>query len=246
MNKIEEYRERKMASTFFQEVPRYATDGWQAINDGDKERLKWRGVFFRRQTPGHCMMRVRLPSSIMTASQLSTLAMIAGEFGKGFADITTRQQIQLRRFTIHDVPEIWRRRESVELISLQTGMDNIRGVVGCPVAGLSPKELFDACPVVKEYPNVHRQQGIYESPRKFNVTITACKEVCTHTEAQDLALTPVCRTRSFLESVRRLQRRLTRVFLLLIAIMHRALLSSPDIPSVRSDRANCCRLWIPS
>jgi sulfite reductase beta subunit-like hemoprotein len=27
-------------------------------------------------------------------------------------------------------------------------------------------------------------------PRKFNVTITACKEACTHAEAQDIALTP--------------------------------------------------------
>jgi ferredoxin-nitrite reductase len=86
------------------------------------------------------MMRVRIPNGIMTASQLSTLGMIAGEFGRGFADITTRQQIQLRWFTINDVPEIWRRMESVELISLQTGMDNIRGVVGCPVAGLNLKE----------------------------------------------------------------------------------------------------------
>jgi ferredoxin-nitrite reductase len=30
-------------------------------------------------------------------------------------------------------------------------------------------------------------------PRKFNVTITACQEICTHAEAQDLALTPATR-----------------------------------------------------
>jgi ferredoxin-nitrite reductase len=140
MNKIEEYKREKDGLDVLQDVPRYAIDGWQAISDGDKERLKWGGVFFRRQTPGHFMMRVRIPNGIMTASQLSTLGMIAGEFGRGFADITTRQQIQLRWFTINDVPEIWRRMESVELISLQTGMDNIRGVVGCPVAGLNLKE----------------------------------------------------------------------------------------------------------
>ncbi|MGZ8480518.1 MAG: ferredoxin--nitrite reductase, partial [Candidatus Binatia bacterium] len=53
-------------------------------------------------------------------------------------------QIQLREFRINDVPEIWRRLRTVDLISLQTGMDNIRGVIGCPVAGLTPNELFDA------------------------------------------------------------------------------------------------------
>ncbi len=191
MNKIEEYKREKDGLDVLQEVPRYAIDGWQAISDGDKERLKWGGVFFRRQTPGHFMMRVRLPNGIMTASQLSALGMIAGDFGRGFADITTRQQIQLRWFTINDVPEIWRRMESVELISLQTGMDNIRGVVGCPVAGLNPKELFDASPVVKEFTRMFIGNKAFTNlPRKFNVTITACQEVCTHAEAQDLALTP--------------------------------------------------------
>ena len=191
MNKIEEYKKEKDGLDVLRDVSRYATDGWQAITDGDKERLKWGGVFFRRQTPGHFMMRVRLPNGIVTASQFSTLGMISREFGRGFADITTRQQIQLRWFTINEVPEIWRRMETVKLTSLQTGMDNIRGVVGCPVAGLNPNELFDASPVVKEFTAMLIGNKAFTNlPRKFNVTITACKEVCTHAEAQDLALTP--------------------------------------------------------
>ena len=83
--------------------------------------------------------------------QLRTIGEISSEFGKGFADITTRQQMQLRWFTINDVPEIWQRLRAVDLISLQTGMDNIRGVIGCPVAGLTPNELFDASPVVRDF-----------------------------------------------------------------------------------------------
>ena len=191
MNKIEEYKKEKDGLDILQDLPRYAADGWQSITDGDKERLKWAGVFFRRQTPGHFMMRVRIPNGIMTATQLRTLGEISGELGKGFADITTRQQIQLRWFTINDVPLIWDRLNAVNLISLQTGMDNIRGVVGCPVAGLTPNELFDASPVVREFTDLFvRNKAFTNLPRKFNVTITACKEVCTHAESQDLALTP--------------------------------------------------------
>jgi ferredoxin-nitrite reductase len=85
-------------------------------------------VFFRRQTPGHFMMRVRIPNGITTAAELRAIGEISREFGRGFADITTRQQIQLRWFTINDVPEIWERLKNVGLISLQTGMDNIRNV----------------------------------------------------------------------------------------------------------------------
>ena len=191
MNKIEEYKQEKDGLDVLQDVPRYAAEGWEAITEGDKERLKWTGVFFRRQTPGHFMMRVRIPNGITTATQLRTLAEISGEFGKGFADITTRQQIQLRWFTINNVPEIWQRLNSVGLITLQTGMDNIRNVVGCPAAGLTPNELFDASPVVREFTQMFLGNKAYTNlPRKFNVTITACKEACTHAEGQDIALTP--------------------------------------------------------
>ncbi len=137
MNKIEEYKKEKDGLDVLNDIPRYASEGWQAITDGDKERLKWTGVFFRRQTPGHFMMRVRIPNGITTATQLRAIAEISGGFGKGFADITTRQQLQLRWFTINDVPQIWERLKAVGLITLQTGMDNIRNVVGCPVAGLT-------------------------------------------------------------------------------------------------------------
>jgi ferredoxin-nitrite reductase len=79
----------------------------------------------------------------------------------------------------------------VDLISLQTGMDNVRGVIGRPVAGLTPNELFDASPVVHEFTQSFIGNKAYTNlPRKFNVTITACKEACTHAEAQDVAMTP--------------------------------------------------------
>ncbi|HEX9788318.1 MAG TPA: Rieske 2Fe-2S domain-containing protein [Candidatus Binatia bacterium] len=191
MNKIEEYKKEKDGLDILSDIARYAADGWETITEGDKERLKWAGVFFRRQTPGHFMMRLRVPNGILSAMQLRTIGEISGEYGKGFADITTRQQVQLRWFTIHDVPEIWERLKAVDLISLQTGMDNIRGVVGCPVAGLTPNELFDASRVVREFNQIFVGNKAFTNlPRKFNVTITACKEVCTHAESQDLALTP--------------------------------------------------------
>lgn len=44
--------------------------------------------------------------------------------------MTTRQQIQMRWFTLADMPEIWRRLEEVGLSSKQTGMDNVCGVCG--------------------------------------------------------------------------------------------------------------------
>jgi len=109
MNKIEEYKQQKDGLDILQDVPRYASAGWEKIPDDDKERLKWAGVFFRRQTPGRFMMRLRIPNGFISAMQLRTIGEISSELGKGFADIKTRQQIQLRWFAIDDVPEIWER-----------------------------------------------------------------------------------------------------------------------------------------
>lgn len=191
MNKIEEYKKEKAGLDILADIPRYAAEGWEKITDGDKERLKWAGIFFRRQTPGRFMMRLRFANGLMTAPQLRAVGEISRDLGKGFADITTRQQIQLREFKIDDVPEIWRRLQAVDLISLQTGMDNIRGVIGCPVAGVTPNELFDASPVARQFTDLFiGNRAFTDLPRKFNVTITACKDACTHAEAQDLALTP--------------------------------------------------------
>lgn len=191
MNKIEQFKAEKDGLDILGEVPRFAEEGWEAISEGDRERLKWTGVFFRKQTPGHFMMRIRIPNGISNAAQFRTIAEISRDFGKGFADITTRQQIQLRWFRIEHVPEIWERLRAVGLITLQTGMDNIRNVVGCPVAGLTLNELFDASSVVRQFTEIFVGNKAYTNlPRKFNVTITGCKENCTHAESQDIALTP--------------------------------------------------------
>ncbi len=194
MNKIEEYKAEKGGLDVMDDLPRYAEEGWETITDGDKERLKWLGVFFRRQTPGRFMMRVRIPNGISNSAQLRALGELSQECGKGFVDITTRQQIQLRWFHIDQVQQIWDRLESVGLVSLQTGMDNIRNVVGCPAAGLIANELLDASPVVREYNDMFVGDAAYTNlPRKFNVTITGCLDNCTHGPTQDISLTPAVR-----------------------------------------------------
>ncbi|MBI3401610.1 MAG: FAD-dependent oxidoreductase [Acidobacteria bacterium] len=195
LNKIERFKREKDGLDILADVPRLANEGWEAINEGDRERLKWAGIFFRRQTPGRFMMRVRISNGMTNAAQVRTLAEITRECGVGFADITTRQQIQLRGFEIGQVPAIWDRLEAVGLATLQTGQDNIRNVVGCPAAGLTPHELFDASPVARQFTAMFLRDKAYTNlPRKFNVAITGCTEQCVHAETQDVALTPALKT----------------------------------------------------
>lgn len=191
-NKIETMKEAQDGLDALPDVYRHASTGnWQEMTEDDKQRFKWHGLFFRKQTPGNFMMRVRATNGAINAQQFRLLADLSDEYGKGFADLTTRQQLQLRWFTIADVPDMWQRMKAVGLTSKQTGMDNIRGVCGCPVSGLTPHELFDALPAAQELTDLILDNKEFTNlPRKFNVTITGCLENCCHTETQDIALVP--------------------------------------------------------
>jgi ferredoxin-nitrite reductase len=191
MNKFEQIKAEKDSLDIVKEIPTFAAQGWESITEADLERLKWAGIFFRKHTPGFFMMRVRITNGIADVAQLRTLAGIASEFGRGRLDITTRQQIQLRWLTIQEIPRILARLAEVGLTSLQTGMDNVRNVVGCPVAGLTPAELFDASSVARQLTAMFVGDKAFTNlPRKFNVTITGCRDNCVHAETQDLALVP--------------------------------------------------------
>ena len=73
---------------------------WESLTEDDKARFKWHGLFFRKQTPGHFMLRLRMTGGATNAAQFRVIADLCDERGKGFCDITTRQQIQLRWFGI--------------------------------------------------------------------------------------------------------------------------------------------------
>jgi ferredoxin-nitrite reductase len=191
MNKIEALKTAKDGLDVTEDLIRFAREGWRTIADDDKERLKWAGVFMRKPTPGHFMMRVRMPNGVLSSAQARLLAEITKESDGDVADVTTRQQIQLRWVTIERVPEVIARLEAAGLSSLQTGMDNIRGIVGCPATGLTPRELVDTAPIAADFQRIFLGNKAFTNlPRKFNVAITGCPDNCAGAETQDIAMTP--------------------------------------------------------
>jgi ferredoxin-nitrite reductase len=175
-------------------LPQIIQRGAESLTPAEKELLKWVGVFYRRPTPGKFMMRIRMPNGFVSSGQLRTLAELSRRVGNSVLDITTRQQIELRGFTLDSIPVIWEKLAGVDLGSLQTGMDNVRNINGCALAGLTPHELFDASPVVQELDQIivgsRGNPQFTNLPRKFNITVTGCMDNCTHSESQDIALIP--------------------------------------------------------
>ena len=54
------------------------------------------------------MMRVNIPSGIITNAQAEVLASIAEDYGRDVIDITTRQAIQFHWLEIQQIPDIFK------------------------------------------------------------------------------------------------------------------------------------------
>jgi len=175
-------------------LPEIIQRGAECLSPAEKELLKWLGVFYRRPTPGKFMMRIRMPNGFVRSDQLRTIAELSRRLGNTVLDITTRQQIELRGFTLDNIPAIWEKLQGVDLRTLQTGIDNVRNINGCALAGLTPHELFDASPVVHDLDRIivgsKGNPEFTNLPRKFNIAVTGCLDNCTHSESQDIALVP--------------------------------------------------------
>jgi len=151
-----------------------AAEGWEALDEATLTiRLKWLGIFFRPVTPGRFMVRLRLPNGVIQADQLEVLADAVDRCGtEGSADITTRQNLQLRGLLLEDMAPLMAALEAVGLTSRQSGHDNPRNITGNPLAGIDPEELLDTRPLVMAIQErLLAADAPRNLPRKFNVAV---------------------------------------------------------------------------
>lgn len=197
LNKFERYKAEKDGLAVQSELEQFARVGWESVDETDlTQRLKWLGIFFRPVTPGKFMLRMRTPNGILSSSQMQVLATIVERYGDdGSADITTRQNLQLRGIRLEDIPDIFQRLKQVGLTSVQSGMDNVRNLTGSPVAGIDPHELIDTRGLVRNVQdmitnNSEGNPAFTNLPRKFNIAIAGGRDNSVHAEINDIAFVP--------------------------------------------------------
>ncbi|MFA7295584.1 MAG: precorrin-3B synthase [Dehalococcoidia bacterium] len=196
MNKFEALKAAKGGLEVWPDLLRYASECVPVaeIPEDDLQRFKWYGVFHRPQRPGTFMMRLRVPGGRLTARQVRAIAGVATEFGHGEADLTSRQNIQLRGMALHDVPAIIDRLSLVGVSTQQTGLDNVRNYMGCPLAGVDGEELIDTTALIAALGEAYLGDRAYSNlPRKFNIALAGCREDCAHAQTQDLGFVPATR-----------------------------------------------------
>lgn len=200
LNKFEQSKAEKDGLAVKPDLEHFAQIGWEAMDAIDRDmRLKWLGVFFRPVTPGRFMLRLRTPSGLTDSQKLRTLGEILQSYGEdGSADITTRQNLQLRGIRLEDIPQIFRRLDAVGITSIQSGMDNVRNITASPVAGLEADELLDTRELVQKVQDMITNHGegnpeFTNLPRKFNIALEGSRDNSVHAEINDIAFVPAYR-----------------------------------------------------
>ena len=159
---------------------RHPLDRWdEVVERADKAEFpkgidvfltKYHGLFYVAPAENSFMCRLRIPNGILTAWQMRGLADAAQSFGGGYADVTTRANLQIREIGASHAVDLLTAVQALGLTSRGSGADNIRNITGSPTAGIDPQELIDTrplCSAMHHYILNHRE--MYGLPRKFNI-----------------------------------------------------------------------------
>ncbi len=197
--KVEEIKLAKDGLDVWNDIARYAAVGdYAAIDPDDLERFKWYGIYRHKPNDGHFMVRVKIPGGQLNAFKLREVGLLCNQYGRGFGDVTTRQDIQLHWLQIQDMPDF------LDRIYNKLGMyqefscgDAPRNSTSCPLAGELADEIVDCGPFARAVADMFRAGGKEFSnlPRKFKTVFSGCRIHCPAPQINDLGFFGVERNR---------------------------------------------------
>ena len=158
----------------------------------DVFRHKFFGLFYVAPAQDAFMCRLRIPSGILAAHQLTGLAELAERWAGSYADVTTRANLQLREIKPQATVEMLAGIRDLGLTTRGAGADNIRNLTGSPTAGIDVQELIDTRPLVRALHHAilnHRE--LYGLPRKFNIAFDGGGKVSVLEDTNDIGFAAV-------------------------------------------------------
>ena len=149
---------------------------------GEIEPDAWRtfrlvhGVYGQRQE-GVQMVRVKVPQGVLLARQLEAIAEVSERYSRGFAHVTTRQNIQLHFVRSDDLEVLLGTLADAGLTTREACGNSVRNIVGCPWSGISGSEVFDTGPYADALTrHLLRHPLSSNLPRKFKIAWEGCAE----------------------------------------------------------------------
>jgi len=154
--------------------------------------IKFQGMFYVAPAQDSFMCRLRIPAGIMSTHQMRGIATLAQDFGGGFADVTTRANLQIRQIGPKHTVDVLTGLHDLGIINRGAGADNIRNVTASPTAGIDPQELIDTRRLARQmhhYILNHRE--MYGLPRKFNIAFDGGGKISALEDTNDIGFTAV-------------------------------------------------------
>ena len=153
---------------------------------------KFHGLFYVAPAQNAFMCRLRMPNAILTAAQFRGLGEIATKYAGGYADITTRANLQLREILPQHGLDLLMAIQELGLTSRGAGADNIRNITGSPTAGIDPQELIDTRPLCRDlHHTILNRREFYGLPRKFNIAFDGGGQISVLEDTNDIAFAAV-------------------------------------------------------
>jgi sulfite reductase (NADPH) hemoprotein beta-component len=132
------------------------------------------GLYVQRLAP---MLRVAVPYGLMNSAQLRKLAEVSRTYDKGYAHISTRQNVQLNWPKIAEVPDILAELATVQMHAIQTSGNCIRNTTTDQFAGVATDELEDPrpyCEIIRQWSTLHPEFAFL--PRKFKIAVCGTEQ----------------------------------------------------------------------
>ncbi len=153
---------------------------------------KFHGLFFVAPAQTSFMCRLRMPGGILNTLQWRGIAALAEDLGGGYADVTTRANLQVREIGAAAAPEVLTRLADLGLTSRGSGADNVRNVTGSPTAGIDAQELIDTRPDARRiHHHILNHRELFGLPRKFNIAFDGSGTIPVLEDTNDIAFTAV-------------------------------------------------------
>jgi ferredoxin-nitrite reductase len=188
-NSVERLKREKSPLGMLDELPVLIATGYADVPEEDVVRLKWWGLYHDKPKVGTFMLRIKLAAGRLSPAQLRAVGELSLDHGRGEAELTTRQNVQLHYLRLDALPDVFDRLHAAGLTSLGGCGDAVRAITGCPVAGIAHDELFDATPVVEDAHAFFTGHPDYvDLPRKHKIAIGACADRCFAPEINCISL----------------------------------------------------------
>ena len=144
------------------------------------------GLYIQRLAP---MLRIAVPYGLLSSRQLRKLAYITRHFDRGYAHLTTRQNVQLNWPILEEVPDILEELASVEMHAIQTSGNCIRNVTSDQYAGVAQDEIEDSRPwaeIIRQWSTFHPEFNWL--PRKFKIAVTSATQDRAAVQVHDIGV----------------------------------------------------------